>query len=378
TNNQQQIMIPTGGSSGQIRFTIHTWQTLMTSVSGFYQYFGCKPVHSFCVLPLYHVSGLMQFLRSLTTGGRMAILPFKALIAGEGRDINPTGFFISLVPTQLQRLLSADAANWLSRFQTVLLGGAPAWQSLLDEARRHRIRLSPTYGMTETASGVVTLRPEAFLTGNNSCGQVLPHARVTVRSATGEILGANETGIITIQAHSLALGYYTPAETILSHWVDAPLLRKNGKMVNGEYSDGRDINLKSQLQNLQSDDLGFFDQQGYLTIIGRRSNKIITGGENVFPAEVEAAILASQLVADVGVIGLSDRYWGQAVTAVYVPRSPDISPDILQKAVADKLCKFKRPKYWVAVDAMPRNGQGKLNYEQLKELAISCLLMANG
>ena len=336
-----QIMIPTGGSSGKIRFAVHTWETLMASVHGFYQYFGEKPVNSFCVLPLYHVSGLMQFLRSLTTGGKIAILPFKALTAGEGRQIDPSSFFISLVPTQLARLIDCDAV-WLSRFRAVLLGGAPAWSSLLEQARHHSIPLAPTYGMTETASQVVTLKPEAFLAGNNSCGQVLPHAQVTIRSSTDEILGVNQTGIVTIQAKSLTLGYYPIAP-------------------------------KSQTQTLQSDDLGFFNEQGYLTIVGRHSNKIITGGENVFPAEVEAAILSTHLVSDVCVIGLPDRDWGQVVTAIYVPNSLNVSPACLQSSIKDKLSKFKRPKYWVAIETLPRNAQGKLNYEQIKTIALDSL-----
>ncbi len=346
------IMIPTGGSSGQIRFAIHTWETLMASVRGFYQYFGEKPVNSFCVLPLYHVSGLMQFLRSLTTGGQLVILPFKALVEGEGRHIDPKPFFISLVPTQLARLIDSDASAWLSRFQAVLLGGAPAWVELLEQARHHRIPLALTYGMTETASQVVTLKPEDFLKGNNSCGQVLPHAQVTIRSTTDEILGVNQTGIVTIQTNSLALGYYAT-----QMWGNVENLP----------------NPKSKIQPLKSDDLGFFNEQGYLTIVGRCSNKIISGGENVFPAEVEAAIRATQLVTDVCVLGLADDYWGQVVTAVYVPSSTDVSIALLQAAVENTLSKFKRPKYWIAVKDLPRNAQGKVNYEQLKTMVMVTL-----
>ncbi|NET03734.1 MAG: 2-succinylbenzoate--CoA ligase [Symploca sp. SIO2B6] len=343
-----RIMIPTGGSSGTIRFAIHTWETLMASVQGFHQYFGAKPINSFCVLPLYHVSGLMQFLRSFTTGGRMVILPFKAMVEGAGRNLNPTEFFISLVPTQLARLLREDASAWLSRFQTVLLGGAPAWESLLEEARRHQIPLALTYGMTETASQVVTLKPEAFLGGNNSCGQVLPHAQVTIHNLSGEILAANHTGLVNITADSLALGYY--------HQINNP-------------------NLQSKIKNLSSDDLGFFDQQGYLHIIGRRTHKIITGGENVFPTEVEAAIIATRLVSDVCVIGLEDQYWGQAVTAVYVPISVEVSTALLQEAIENKLSKFKRPKYWLAVKNLPRNAQGKVNRKQIQKAALDSLFL---
>jgi acyl-CoA synthetase (AMP-forming)/AMP-acid ligase II len=465
-SHSRLIMIPTGGSSGKIRFAVHTWETLMASVRGFHQYFGEKPINSFCVLPLYHVSGLMQFLRSFTTGGRIVILPFKALVAGEGCHIDPTEFFISLVPTQLARLISLDssedlrtrslsapltpplvrgeavseaaqstdagweeqnpipplppkvgrvracfqtspsdsdppkselkrtltefsplvkggwggspglktlprggwrseeeslnsASAWLSRFQAVLLGGAPAWKSLLEQARRHSIPLALTYGMTETASQVVTLKPEDFLKGNNSSGQVLPHAQVTIRSSTGEILGENQIGIITIQADSLALGYYpiNPKSKIVRLSVSALSLSKG----------------HAEVQNLKSDDLGFFDEQGYLTIIGRRSNKIITGGENVFPAEVEAAIQGTQLVADVCVIGVPDSQWGQIVTAVYVPQTQAISTEVLKTALADKLSKYKRPKYWVQVESLPRNSQGKVNYEQLQTIVTAWL-----
>lgn len=339
--NPQWIMIPTGGSSGQIRFAIHTWETLMASVRGFQQYFQLNQVNSCCVLPLYHVSGLMQFLRSFTTGGSLVILPFKELQAGQRCNIDPAKFFISLVPTQLQRLLQNPAlTSWLSQFQTVLLGGAPAWPELLKQARQHGIRLAPTYGMTETASQIATLKPEDFLSGTNNCGQVLPHAKVTICSSTGQLLGANQTGIITIEAESLALGYYPE------------LFNNQG--------------------NFQLDDLGFFDSQGYVNIVGRSSNKIITGGENVFPYEVESAIRATQLVNDICVIGIPDQHWGQVVTAIYVP-SHLVATAELQAAIEAKLSKFKRPKYWIPLASLPRNSQGKINRKQLLQIATASL-----
>lgn len=331
------IAIPTGGSSGKIRFAMHTWQTLTASVVGFQRYFEVDRIHSCCTLPLYHVSGLMQFIRSLVSGGKLAILPFKQLESGQIPDWQPEGFFISLVPTQLQRCLDRPAlAQWLSQFETVLLGGAPAWSALLTQARMQQIRLAPTYGMTETASQIATLKPEDFLRGMNGSGRVLPHAMVSICSATGERLGRNHIGIVTIQAKSLAIGDYPH----LFH-PDRPL---------------------------QTDDLGFFDEQGFLHIVSRNSQKIITGGENVFPAEVEAAIYATGLVQDVCVIGLPDREWGQIVTAVYVSKSKSVAVEELQAALRNKLTKFKYPKRWIAVQHLPRNANGKLNYSQLTHL----------
>jgi len=334
------IMVPTGGSSGGVRFAIHTWSTLMASVQGFRHYFRAEQVNSFCVLPLYHVSGLMQFMRSFTSGGRLVLQSFKALEAAAGSDVDPVDFFLSLVPTQLQRLLETNATTWLYRCQTVLLGGAPAWPQLLAAARAHGIRLAPTYGMTETASQIVTLKPETFLAGNSSCGQVLPHAQVTICSPTGEILGANQTGAITIRSKSLALGYYA---------IFGPTLW------GGQWL---------------GDDLGFLDTQGYLTVVGRQSNKIITGGENVFPAEVEAILRATNLVKDVCVIGVPDQDWGEVVTAIYVP-DESLSLDVLQAALEDHLSKFKRPKYWISVPELPRNPQGKINREQLQQTILA-------
>ncbi|MEG5059794.1 2-succinylbenzoate--CoA ligase [Microcoleus sp. A2-C5] len=334
-----QIMIPTGGSSGKIRFAIHTWETLTASVQGFQEYFQLDKINSFCVLPLYHVSGFMQFMRSFTTVGQLVIQPFKTLESSEKSDIEPEEFFISLVPTQLQRLLqNPDTANWLSRFRAVLLGGAPPWPELLATARNYQIKLAPCYGMTETASQIATLKPEDFLAGNNTSGQALPHAKITIRSPKGEILCSNQIGNIAVNSKSLALGYYPE-----------------------KFGD------KSCFQ---LDDLGFIDHNNCLNIVGRSSDKIITGGENVFPAQVEAAIKNTNLVADVAVIGLADKDWGQVVTAIYVPANSEVTFKNLQAAIEDKLSKFKQPKNWVVVEELPRNAQGKVNREQLQEIAI--------
>ncbi|MGV0105987.1 2-succinylbenzoate-CoA ligase [Nostoc sp. DSM 114160] len=336
------IMIPTGGSSGQIKFAIHTWETLTASIQGFTEYFQLKQVNSFCVLPLYHVSGLMQFMRSFTTGGKLNIQPFKAVESSQILNIKQSEFFISLVPTQLQRLLqNPELTKWLSQFNTVLLGGAPAWNELLEKARFHRIRLAPTYGMTETASQIATLKPDDFLDGKISSGQILPHAKVTIRNQQGEILDSNQIGNITIHAQSLALGYY-------------PITKENQT-------------------DFQVDDLGFLDEQGHLNIVGRNSDKIITGGENIYPVEIESAIQATQMVADICVIGIPDKHWGQALTAIYIPNKSDTSALKIQTLLKDKLSRFKIPKYWIPQQNLPRNSQGKINRQQLQQIATEFL-----
>ena len=339
------IMIPTGGSSGNIRFAIHTWDTLMASVRGFQQHFQTDVVNACCVLPLYHVSGLMQFLRCFTSGGCLVVQPFTSLEAGL-LLLDPTDYFLSLVPTQLARLCQQSLLmDYLKGYKAILLGGAPAWPELLDTARLHQLPIAPTYGMTETASQIATLHPADFLAGHSHAGPVLPHARITIRDCTGTPLPNNQTGLITVQAESLALGYH-------------PELDLSGTADTG----------------FQSQDLGFLDDNGQLHVVGRQDDVIISGGENIFPAEVEAAIRATGLVEDVAVIGVSDRHWGQAVTAIYVPcRSQaadvEVTPNHLKSALSGALNPIKHPKHWLAVPELPRNAQGKLKRSQLHEMA---------
>ncbi|NMG11225.1 2-succinylbenzoate--CoA ligase, partial [Brasilonema sp. UFV-L1] len=336
--HSELIMIPTGGSSGKMKFAVHTWETLMVSVRGFTEFFHCEQVHSFCVLPLYHVSGLMQFMRSFTTGGKLVIQTFKELESGQIKKIQQSDFFLSLVPTQLQRLLqNSQLTQWLSQFQTVLLGGAPAWSELLEKSRYYNIRLAPTYGMTETASQIATLKPDEFFSGKENCTQILPHVSVKICNEQGEELNSNQIGNITIYSQSLALGYYP------------------NSCENQAY--------------LQVDDLGFLDNKGYLHIVGRNSDKIITGGENVYPIEVESSIRATGIVADVCVIGIPDKLWGQAVTAIYIPKDSNTSDIEIRNLLKDKLSKFKIPKNWIAVQTLPRNSQGKINRQQLQTKA---------
>lgn len=324
-----KIMIPTGGTSGKIKFVIHTWETLEASVTGFQEYFAINQVNSCCILPLYHVSGLMQFLRSWLTEGEFLVENYSQIKLGKIPEINPEKYFISLVPKQLQFLLENNP-QWLEKFQTILLGGAPVWTSLLEQARQNKINLALTYGMTETASQIVALKPKEFLQGNNSNGQVLPHAKIKI----------SDFGTFVIESKSLFLGYYP--------------------------------NLNHQTE-FMTDDIGYIDDKNYLFILGRNSQKIITGGENVFPKEVENAILSTQLIEDVVVIGIPDLKWGQIIVALYVPNIQSITEDMIKKELHHQLSKYKHPKHWIKVAQIPRNLQGKINQEQLKNIINSSL-----
>jgi o-succinylbenzoate---CoA ligase len=319
------ILIPTGGTSGQIRFAIHSWETLTASVEGFREYFGIDRVNSCCVLPLYHVSGLMQLWRSVISGGTFALCDWKALEAGVFPDIDRSQFFLSLVPTQLQRLLNYPE---LSQFQTILLGGAPAWESLLVDCRSRQLPVAPTYGMTETASQVATLKPELFLQGQTGCGMPLAHVAITIRDAEGKTQPTGVSGLVTLEGRSLMRGYFPPGP-------------------------------------FDIDDIGYFDAKNSLHIVGRNSQKIISGGENLYPAAIEAAIRSTGLVEDVCVIGVPDGDWGEIAVAFYVSSR---TVEVLEEAIVPLLSKPKQPKRWVAVEAIPRTGQGKVVRSLLIEL----------
>ncbi len=317
-----QIMIPTGGTSGQLKFAIHTPVTLTVAVQGFQEFYQVTTIDSYCILPLHHVSGLMQLWRSLMTGGQLW-LPNKQQRFSQSL---PPHFFISLVPTQLQRLLPTQAA-WLRQFRAVLVGGAALWPNLIDLARQAQIPLSLSYGMTETAAMVAALQPQDFLAGVNASGQVLPHVQLQIQA----------DGHIGVRSKAVMLGYYPQLNTA-GYW--------------------------------QTDDLGMIDQQGYLQILGRDSHKIITGGEKVFPAEVEAIIRSTGLVTDIYVLGVPDPEWGERVVAVYVGEAETSK---IKQAIQGQLSSFKQPKTWLAVPELPRNSQEKIDRSQiLKLLADDC------
>jgi o-succinylbenzoate---CoA ligase len=339
--HQRLMMIPTGGSSGVIKFATHSWETLGAAVRGFQEFYELEHINTICTLPLYHVSGFMQLCRSLFSDGKLVIVDFHKLCEDADlvtKQLELENYFISLVPTQLSKLLDLNS-QWLSRFRTILLGGAPPSTELLNRARSARLPIALTYGMTETGSQVSSLKPAEFLAGDRSCGRALPHATIEIASDREPIDRSQYTervGSILIRANSLMLGYFP------------------------------DLN---PLVVFEPDDLGTIDKDGYLTIVGRNSSKIISGGENVYPIEVVEVIMATGLVADVWVVGLPDRYWGQVVSAVYVARESPVSAAILSAAIAGKISKYKIPKHWVSVDRIPRNSLGKVLTNEVENLA---------
>ena len=336
------LMIPSGGTGGEPKFARHDEDTISAAVRGFCGHFDVERVNCVGVLPLYHVSGFMAWMRAALTGGQFLPWDWKRLESGEFpagpaghpcRGAQREGWYLSLVPTQLQRLLSptgpgaADAAKWLRTFDAVFLGGGPMWPELAAAAAGASIPVSLSYGMTETAAMVAAQHPEEFLAGDRSCGSPMPHARIGLAAA----------GLVRISGESVFRGYF-------SAWSDSR-----------EFTTG---------------DLGSIDELGRLSILGRSDTVIITGGKKVEPSEVEAALRTTGEFSDIAIVGLPDAEWGQTVTACYPEdgRSPDLA---CAAAALDSLAAFKRPRRFIPISDWPRNAQGKLNRAELVRRAIN-------
>ncbi len=275
------------------------------------------PAHErwLCALPLSHVGGLSILVRAAITGGTALVHEawdtgrvVRTLTAGDAT-------VISVVPTTLARLLDAGLVRPPS-LRGALVGGGPVAPDLLRHADAAGVPVAQTYGLTQTCSLVTTQRPGE---GTAGAGRPLFCTRVRV-AADGEIHVRGLTVAGTDPHAELATG-----------------------------------------------DLGRLDDAGRLTVIGRKADTIITGGENVAPTQVEAVLAEHPAVADAAVLGVPDAEWGEAVHARLVLRDGHTTdPDALRAHCAGRLARFQVPKVITIVDELPRTGSGKLRRADLR------------
>jgi O-succinylbenzoic acid--CoA ligase len=323
------LMIPTGGTSGGVRFARHDSQTIAAAVKGFSQHFGLRQVNAVGVLPLHHVSGLVAWLRCALTSGSYVAGDWRAIASGHLPKLpeKAEGWMLSLVPTQLERLLQdVRTIEWLRRFRIIFIGGAPPWSTLLERAAGAGLPLSPGYGMSETAAMVAALRPDEFLLGSRSCGTMLPHAR----------LDFNVEGVISITGSSVFHGYYP------------------------EFSEDR---------TFETEDIGEIDASGRLRVFGRRDGVIITGGEKVHPTEVESVLRGTGEFPDLLVLGVPHPVWGQQVAVAYPGGCrPDAAR--VSRIVTRELAAYKHPKLYVPVPGWPVAANGKLRRAEISRYVL--------
>ena len=260
-------------------------------------------------MPLYHVGGISVLVRSAYAGG--AVLLHDGFEAARfAAALRGSATVTSVVPTMLLRLLEEDPGPYRG-LRAVLVGGAPIPAGLLKRAAGAGLPVLPTYGMTETFGQAATLRPGAPL-GRRA--HLLPGVDIRI----------GEEGRIEVRGDQVAPGYLGEPD------------RPSPWLVTG--------------------DLGEVDEDGALRILGRADSVIVTGGENVDPAEVESRIAEHPGVDEAVVVGLADEEWGEALACLYTGSA---QPDELRSWLRERLPGYMVPKRWRAIGGLPRTPLGK-------------------
>ncbi len=299
-------------------------------------------------LPLFHIGGLSILMRSVIYGISVNVQEKFDPIAVNRAICEEQVTIISVVAVMLQRMLAAlDAqlgARYPASLRCVLLGGGPAPLPLLEDCTQRGIPVAQTYGLTESCSQAATLAPADALRKPGSAGRpLLPvQLRIVRDDQAMQPASAGEPGVILLKGPTITPGYADrPAETARS-------------LRDGWLSTG---------------DIGYLDEDGYLYVLDRRSDMIVSGGENVYPAEIEAILLAHPDVEEVGVCGQSDAQWGQVPVAFIRLRSgSSSSASALIAYAAQRLARYKLPRAIHFVDQLPRNSSGKLLRRELPRL----------
>lgn len=298
-------------------------------------------------MPLFHVGGLSILLRSAIYGIAVVVhdgfdeAAVNAAIDNDGVTI------VSVVAVMLERMLDqrGDVA-YPHSLRCLLVGGGPAPTSLLERCEAISVPVVQTYGLTETCSQVATLSPVDAYTRHGSAGRALYPNEIRIGAGHGNAQSGDE-GEILVRGPVVMAGYAGQPEATSRAIVDGWL---------------------------RTGDIGRLDEDGYLYVLDRRDDLIVTGGENVYPAEVEAVLSSHPAIAEAGVIGVADATWGQRVVAIARLSSlhDGAAPD---SATLDAYCRlrlagFKIPQeFRFVTEALPRTASGKLQRSALRDLA---------
>ena len=300
-------------------------------------------------MPCAHIAGTGLGIVALASGLPGIVLtefdPARVFDAVENRGV--TRFLI--VPAALQMLLNhpACAGTDFSGIKYIMYGASPIPLELPRQCiTMFGAEFVQNYGMTETTGTICVLPPEDHSAEGNarmrSAGKPLPGVEVVIRAPNGSVLPVGEIGEIVTRSSNNMLGYWKLPEATAST-MDA-----DGWIATG--------------------DIGYFDTDGYLYMYDRAKDMIITGGENVYPAEVENAIYGHPDVLEVAVISIPDEQWGEAVKAVCVAKpGRAIDPDSVIQWTRERVAGFKVPKSIDVIDALPRNPSGKILRRALRE-----------
>jgi o-succinylbenzoate---CoA ligase len=342
--DQVQAIVFTSGTTGkpkgaQLTFGNHFYSAVASAFR-----LGVIPQDRWlATLPLFHVGGLAIIFRCCLYGIPLILQdgfdPKEVLRAISDQNIT----LVSLVPTTLHRLLELPgASSILARLRCILLGGAAAPQPLLERSLAAGLNLALTYGMTETASQIATAAPAETRRKPGSVGKPLLFCQVRILSESGEALPNGQVGQIAVSGPTLMAGYY-----------------------------GQEGGLEQSRshQELLTGDLGYLDEEDDLWVTQRRVDLIVSGGENVYPAEVEAVLLSHPQVDSACVVGVEHREWGQQVAAAIVKQpNARLTEDDLIAFCRQQLAGYKVPRRVIFLERLPQTETGKIIRQQVAAL----------
>jgi O-succinylbenzoic acid--CoA ligase len=320
----------TSGTTGEPRAAVLTRRALVASAEASAANLGWHDDDRWLLaMPLAHVGGLSIVVRCLAARRCVVAMPKFDAPAVPGWIDARRVTLASMVPTMLARVLDANP-QWRPQphFRAVLVGGAGVPDALLGRARARGLPVLPSYGLTEACAQIVAVPYAArFDPAPYASGLPLPGAELRVAD-----------GRIEVRGPMLMAGYWGEPPLAPGAWFD-------------------------------TGDLGEIDARGCLHVHARRTDLVVTGGENVYPAEVERALEALPGIAEAGVFGVPSDEWGEEVAAALVARGAPPSDAALREHVAARLAPHKRPRRVCYVSALPHTAGGKLDRAALRELA---------
>lgn len=296
-------------------------------------------------LPMFHTIGLMAVARSTLMAGGTVVLsdrfvPARTLAALGDAALGVTHYFA--VPVMVEALARdlAFTPEALKRLHAIFLGGAPLAPSLIEKFLEMGVPLVNGYGMSEAGTAIhVPLDLDAVRRTAGAVGLPAPHIDVRL-VRDGVDVPEGDVGEVWLRGPSVSPGYWRRPEDTAAAFID------------GWYRSG---------------DLARHEPDGVYRLVDRLKDMYVSGGENVFPAEVEAALATHANVADAAVVGVPDAQWGETGLAFVVPRESSFDVNALRAHCQARLAKYKCPARFIAIDAVPRNAAGKILKQALRE-----------
>lgn len=336
--NKTAVVIFTSGSTGIPKGVMLSFNNLISSVETGNEILQQSSNDRWLAsLPFYHIGGFSIITRTLLAGASM-IIPDSSDINNFKKSINkfkPT--LASFVGTQLKKLLD-EKFTLTNNFKNILIGGGFVDDEFISSAVDKGWNISKVYGSSETSSFVAAFSLKGFRDKTKSSGRVIPPNEILIVDEQKKILPPNSVGEIAVKSEAVFKGYLNnDTET------------KN-KLVGNTYHTG---------------DIGYIDEDGFLFVEARRTDLIVTGGENVNPLEVEKQILQRKNIKECCVVGIEDKTWGQIVVAAIVTKDNSIVESDIQNFLKDKMAGFKIPKRVHFVDHIPKTSLGKIKKDEV-------------